>query len=48
MEKKTNSANIPDLELQETMAFRMGKASDIQTVLWHYADTAEECECFSF
>lgn len=47
---ENNSANIKnqDLELLESMAFKMGKKSDVQTILWHYADTAEECECFSF
>lgn len=48
MENKTNSTKTSDLELLETMAFRMGKSPDVQAVLWHYADTAEECECFSF
>lgn len=38
----------PDLEFLEQLAFRMGKASESGPYVPYYADTSEECECFSF
>lgn len=40
--------NRIDIELIEGQAFRMGNSADVKDLITRYADTAEECECFSF
>lgn len=45
--KVTDKKNS-DLEFLEQLAFRMGKASESGPYVPYYADTSEECECFSF